>query len=253
MFWIGKVIGVLLHPLRWIIILLAISVFSKNVKRKSLFAIATLLSFVFFSNSWIITNLMAPFHDPPNPMKANEKYEIGILLGGITNYDRSSKEGYFNISSDRFIQTALLYKKGYIRNILVSGGQNGIFKEDNFSEAGFIKKHLMDLGIPPENILIEETSKNTIENAKFCKDILKKNKMDNKSVVLITSAFHMQRAKTIFEQEGYKIRPFPCAFSILPGATNFKLHHLLPTTKAMDWWHIFLKELIGQLYYKMSR
>jgi uncharacterized SAM-binding protein YcdF (DUF218 family) len=252
MFWIGKAIGIFLHPLLWIIVLLAFTAYTKKDKRKAVLAIATLFSLVFFSNIWIISNLMAPFHYPPNPMKEKEQYETGILLGGITSYDRTSKQGYFNISSDRFIQAALLFKKGHIKYILVSGGQNGVFKEDDFSEAGFIKKHLIDLGIPSENILIEEASRNTVENAKFCKPILKTNQLDNNEIVLITSAFHMQRAKSIFEQEGYQIRAFPCAFSLLPGATQFKLHHLLPTTKAMDWWQTFLKELIGRLYYMIS-
>ncbi len=252
MFWIGKAIGILLHPLLWITAILAIAIFTKNIKRKSVLSIISLICLLVFSNLWIIANLMAPFHDPPKPMKEDEHYETGILLGGITSYDRTSKEGYFNISSDRFIQTALLYKKGHIKNILVSGGQNGVFKEDDFSEAGFIKKHLIDLGIPSENIFIEETSRNTIENAKFCKAILKENNLDKGKIVLITSAFHMQRAKSIFEQEGYAVRTYPCAFSLLPGTTRFKLHYLIPTTKAMDWWQTFLKELIGRFYYKFS-
>lgn len=252
MFWIGKAIGVLLHPLLWITALLTFSVFTKNVKRKSALSIASLICLLIFSNIWIIANLMAPFHDTPNPMKENEQYKTGILLGGITSYDKKDKEGYFNISSDRFIQTALLYKKGHIKNILVSGGQNGVFKEDDFSEAAFIKKHLIDLGIPSENIFIEEASRNTIENAKFCKAILKANNLDKDKIVLITSAFHMQRARLIFQQEGYDIRAYPCAFSILPGTTTFKLHYLIPSTKAMDWWQIFLKEVIGRLYYNLS-
>lgn len=252
MFWIGKAIGSLLHPLLWITALLALSIFTKNAKRKSALTLATLICILFFSNIWIISNLMAPFHDPPKPMKENEQYETGILLGGITSYDRTTKEGYFNISADRFIQAALLYKKGHIKYILVSGGQNGVLKEDNFSEAGFIKKQFIDLGVPTENIFIEDASRNTIENAKFCKPLLKANNLNNNKIVLITSAFHMQRAKAIFEQEGYNIRPYPCAISLLPGATRFKLHYLIPSTKAMDWWQTFLKELIGRLYYTFS-
>jgi len=252
MFWIGKAIGVLLHPLLWIIALLVLCIFSKDLKRKSRLLLTTIVSLLFFSNIWIITNLMSPFHDLPNPMGKQEKYETGILLGGISSYDRVSKEGYFNISSDRFIQTALLYKKGHIKKILVSGGQNGVFKEDNFSESGFIKKNLIELGIPAEDILIEEMSRNTIENAKFCKPILKENNLYNNKIILITSGFHMQRAKAIFEQEGFMIRPYPCAFSILPNTTKFKLYQLIPTTTAMDWWQTFLKELSGRLYYKIS-
>ena len=253
MFWIGKAIGVLLHPLLWIIALLVLCILSKDLNRKSRLLLTTILSLLFFSNTWIITNLMFSFHDLPNPMGKQEKYETGILLGGITSYDRESKEGFFNISSDRFIQTALLYKKGHIKKILVSGGQNGILKEDDFSEAAFIKKNLIVLGIPAHDTFTEEQSRNTIENAVFCKSILKANGLDNnKSIVLITSSFHMQRARAIFEKQGFKIRTYPCAFSILPGAGKFKLHYLIPSTKAMDWWQTFLKEFIGRFYFAIS-
>lgn len=253
MFWIGKAIGVLLHPLLWVLSLIVLAVFTKHEKRKSTFLFSSLIAAFFFSNIWIITNLMLPFHDPPQPMQNNENYETGILLGGITSYDRTSKEGYFNISSDRFIQTALLYKKGHIKKILVSGGQNGVFKEDDFSEAAFIKNNLIVLGIPANDILTEEQSRNTIENAVFCKSILKANGLDNnKSIVLITSAFHMQRARAIFEKQGFKIRTYPCAISILPGAGKFKPHYLIPSTKAMDWWQTFLKELAGRSYFAVS-
>jgi uncharacterized SAM-binding protein YcdF (DUF218 family) len=252
MFWIGKAVGVLLHPLLWIILLIVFSVFSKNTKRKFAFLTASLFSLLFFSNIWIISNLMAPFHEPPQPMQVGESYEIGIVLGGMTSYDRTTKEGYFNISSDRFIQTALLYKKGHIKKILVSGGQNGVFKEDDFSEASFIKNNLSHLGIPAENILTEDSSRNTVENAKFCKQLLQKDQLETNKIVLITSAFHMQRAKSIFEKQGFSIRAYPCAISLLPGATKFKLHQLLPSTKAMDWWQTLLKELAGRIYFSLS-
>jgi uncharacterized SAM-binding protein YcdF (DUF218 family) len=253
MFWIGKAIGILLHPLLWVLCLIVLAVFTKHEKRKSIFLFSSLIVAFFFSNIWIITNLMLPFHDPPLPMQDTEKYETGILLGGITSYDRTNKEGYFNISSDRFIQTALLYKKGHIKKILVSGGQNGLLKEDDFSEAAFIKKNLTNLGIPANDILTEDGSRNTIENAMFCKSILKANGFDNKKpIVLITSAFHMQRARVIFEEQGFKIRIYPCAISILPGAGKFKPHYLIPSTNAMDWWQTFLKELTGRLYFAIS-
>jgi uncharacterized SAM-binding protein YcdF (DUF218 family) len=252
MFWLGKAIGTLLHPLLWIIFLIGLSIFTKQAKRKTTFLITAFIVSLFFSNIWIISNLMAPFHDPPQPMKVGEVYEIGIVLGGITSYDRTTKEGYFNISSDRFIQTALLYKKGNIKKILVSGGQNGILKEDDFSESAFIKSKLIDLGIPEQDILIEELSRNTIENAKFCKQVLQQTNLDNNTIVLITSAFHMQRAKYIFEQEGFKIRVYPCALSILPGANSFKVHYMIPSTKAMDWWQTFFKEIAGRAYFAIS-
>ena len=102
----------------------------KNEKLKRKLSYVLLGLVIFFSNPWILNTLQYPFHAPPMPMRANEQYELGVVLGGMTSYDRVNKEGHFNMSSDRFIQTALLYKKGHIKKIIASGGQNGMFKEE---------------------------------------------------------------------------------------------------------------------------
>lgn len=185
-------------------------------------------------------------------MEINEHYEIGVVLGGMAGYDRVIKEGHFNMSSDRFIQTALLYKKGHIKKIIVSGGQNGFFKEDNFVEAEFIAKNLIDLGIPKDDIYIEGQSKNTEENAAFTLKILKGINNNKGKVVLITSAFHMQRAKSTFETAGISVRPFPCAFSILPSSIKFNLESLIPSSGVMDAWGGFFKEMIGKIYIQIK-
>lgn len=211
-------------------------------------AMAALL---FFTNPWLINNLQYPFHAPPMPMKAGEKYDVGIVLGGMTSYDRVNKEGHFNMSSDRFIQTALLYKKGYIKKIIASGGQNGMFSEDNFVEADFIAKNLVDLGIPAEDIMIENRSKNTVENASYSKELMNRNGLLDTKAVLITSAFHIPRATLTFEQAGISVRPFPCAFSMLPSATKFGGGTMVPASWAMDSWGGFFKEMLSMAYLKI--
>jgi hypothetical protein len=39
---------------------------------------------------------------------------------------------------------------------------------------------------------------------------------------------------------------------MLPGATSFKAYYIIPSTKAMDWWQTFLKELAGRVYFAVS-
>lgn len=223
----------------------------KNEKLKRKLSYVLLGLVIFFSNPWILNTLQYPFHAPPMPMRANEQYELGVVLGGMTSYDRVNKEGHFNMSSDRFIQTALLYKKGHIKKIIASGGQNGMFKEDDFVEAAFIAKNLIDLGIPKEDIIIEGNSKNTIENAAFTFKHLQSRGIENSKVVLITSAFHIPRATETFKQAGIDVRPYPCAFSILPSSIEFGPASLLPASWTMDAWGGFFKEMLGRLYLKL--
>jgi uncharacterized SAM-binding protein YcdF (DUF218 family) len=252
MFYLFKVLTFFLNPFIWIIILLSFTLFSKKErKRKKLISIAFIM-IVFFSNPWIIIQLLYPLHAPPMPMREKEHYEVGVVLGGITSYDKVNKAGHFNMSSDRFIQTALLYKTGHIKKIIASGGRNGMFLEDNFIEAAFIAKNLEDLGIPKQDIIIEGNSKNTQENAENTKKILDSLGANKTKTVLITSAFHIPRAEATFKSAGVNVRPYPCAFSILPSSVKFSAESLLPSTSAMDAWAGLFKELIGIAYIKMK-
>lgn len=252
MFIIGKILQYFLSPFVWVFILVILTAMAKKEKNRKKLAGIALVALLFFSNPWMINNLQKPFHAPPMPMASNEKYDIGIVLGGMTGYDRVNKQGHFNQSSDRFIQTALLYKKGYIKKIIASGGQNGMFSEDNFMEADFVAKNLMDLGIPAEDIWIENQSKNTIENAEFSKQIIDSHGGIKTKAVLITSAFHIPRATLTFEQAGIAVRPYPCAFSMLPSATKFSASSMIPASWAMENWGGLFRELIGMTYLKLK-
>jgi len=248
MFILSKIVGILLNPFLWIIVLSIIALYQRrDKKRKKLYLIALCIT-LFFSNPWLITTLEYPFHTPPMPMSANEKYEVGVVLGGYTSYDRVNKAGHFNMSSDRFIQVALLYKKGYIRKIIVTGGQNGFTDEGDYVEAEFVASNLMDLGIPASDIYVEGKSRNTVENAEYSYKILDSLGLKKNKVVLITSAFHMPRAKETFEKAGFNIRPYPCAFSILPSSIRFSIDSIIPAAWAFDAWGGFLKEMVGRVY-----
>jgi len=253
MFIITKIIGLILNPFLWIITVSVVAIYQRQHKlRKKLYAIV-LFMMLFFSNPWLITTLQYPFHTPPMPMSTNERYEVGVVLGGYTSYDRVNKAGHFNMSSDRFIQSAWLYKKGFIKKIIVTGGQNGFTNDDDFVEAEFVASTLKDLGIPSSDIFVEGNSRNTIENAEYSYKILDSLGLKKSKVMLITSAFHMPRARETFEKAGFIIRPYPCAFSILPSSIRFSVDSIIPAAWAFDAWGGFLKEMVGRVYLMVFR
>jgi uncharacterized SAM-binding protein YcdF (DUF218 family) len=252
MFIITKILGFLLSPFLWVLVMTIITALKKDPSGRKKWAKWTAIVVLFFSNPFIINNLQYPFQAKPEPMKPGEQVETGIVLGGMTSFDRVAQKGYFNQSSDRFIQIALLYKKGHIKRIVACGGQNGFVKERNFTEAGFIKSQLTDLGIPDSAILMEDRSRNTIENARFAKEILERNGIANNRIILVTSAFHMPRAAATFEKAGFSVRPFPAVIGILESETLFSLGNFIPSTGAMEGWGQFLKESVGRLYLSLT-
>jgi len=59
-----------------------------------------------------------------------------------------------------------LYRMGKIKKILITGGQ-GLNPTNPYSEAELLKRFLIMTGMPETDILIEEKSVNTRENALF--------------------------------------------------------------------------------------
>jgi uncharacterized SAM-binding protein YcdF (DUF218 family) len=251
MFLFSKIIGILINPLFWIVLLMLVAWFMKDPFRKRRTASLALFLILFFSNNWIIQNLMLRYQTSPKPMATGEQYAVGILLGGLADYDEIYKQGFFNQTSDRFIQAVRLYKEGHISKVIVSGG-NAIFAADNFREADFLVENLLSMGIPEKDILSEREAMNTIENSRLTHRITDSLQLRG-PFVLITSAFHMPRAMKTFAYEGMTMRPFPCAYLALHEDKKFGLLSLMPSANALNLWNIYLKEHVGNLFLRLQK
>jgi uncharacterized SAM-binding protein YcdF (DUF218 family) len=209
-----------------------------------------LVALVFFTNPFIIGLLLRAYETKPVELAPTETYASGIVLGGFISYNARDDKAYFNPASDRFIQTALLYKTGHIKKIIVSAG-NGYITKNNFREADFIRDHLVQLGIPPQDILGEAESRNTLENARFSKAIRDTAHITGTSL-LISSAMHLPRAKLVFEKAGIPVKLYPCDFIGRGGGNNLIEDVLLPSSGALYKWDNFIKELVGIVTYKIT-
>jgi uncharacterized SAM-binding protein YcdF (DUF218 family) len=247
MFIVSKIIGFLLDPFIWILLLLLVSLFLYDNKRKRILRRIALVLFLFFSNNFIINNAWNKYQWKPVQLDRGAVYDAGIILGGLAGYDEELKQGFFSQASDRFIQAARLYHLGHIKKIIVTGG-NGIFvKESGYNEADFIANNLCELDIPVADILLEKKSRNTIENALFSKQVMDSAGL-GKTNLLITSAVHMPRALKIFDKHGIKSAPYPCNYRVLPDDTAFTLKSMIPSHDAFAKWNILLKEWVGMLF-----
>ena len=184
----------------------------------------------------------------PTILQTNRVYEAGIVLGGMSDYDKNNR-GFFGDNADRFIQIANLYHQGIIKLIIVSGG-TGSLDQDNLPEAPFLRTQLIANGIPDSAIIIESKSKNTYENAVFSKKLI--DSLEIKStIILITSALHMKRSRNVFNKAGFNYISFPCDYKVVP--TKFGFDDLIvPDISLLKEWGFFLKEIIGLYAYKLT-
>ena len=251
MYILSKIIGELIDPLLWIVItLLWASMTRSDRMRRKLLSLALLLTLV-FSNGWLIKNLTAAWQWKPETLQPENKYEVGVLLGGMSGFDKLDHKGYFNHASDRFIQTLRLYKTGHIKRILITGGQASPFPEHDLRESDFLTETLIEMGVRREHIINERNARNTIENAKLTK--LHLDSMGVKdSILLITSAAHMPRSARIFESEGIHFRAFPCDYNVKPSGSRFGWASLKPSTEAFVQWKSLLHEITGYAWVMMK-
>ena len=113
----------------------------------------------------------------------NEVCDVGIVLGGRS------------MIPNRASKAISLYREGLINKILVSGGV-GYCNIDRFvTEAEKLRKYLLKNGVFDSDIIVEDKSKDTIENINNSLDILRDLfDLNDISLALITSDFHMKRS-----------------------------------------------------------
>lgn len=249
MFVIQKFISIgILSPLPLIIVLLVIGISNiKDRKYKSGFflwvisGIIYLFSCEFFAEP-IILNLEKKY--PIASEETIKKSEIYVLLcGGIIT---DTIEGNVPLKSAvaRIMKTAQLYNQNP-KKIYISGGSPLQNKE---SESSVYKRELVLLGIPEEDIIIEEGSRNTAENGKYTRNMMKREGI--KSALVITSAIHLPRSMEVFSSdEDLKFYPAPCDFIAHQTKQNNLAY--IPQFKVLKDLYAAFWEYIGMVYYKI--
>ena len=250
-FFLSKLLDFLISPITWIIILACFAVFSKNQIRKNKFIIATLISLVFFTNPFLLSlsKLVIPSCENILIPNKKNKIDVGIILGGMVAYDEAKDRLLFNSNINRLTQTVELYKKGTIKKILITGGSGSITYPEK-REASLLKKYCIDyFRIPSDDILIENKSNNTYENALFSKQLIQKTGLTKKKFILITSPLHQYRAQACFQKQ--QIKTYIYNYERKNTREKWMPKNIfLPQAEILFEWNNFLHELIGIITYK---
>lgn len=178
---------------------------------------------------------------PPIVIQEVPQAEAVVVLGGGVS-PASTSELYPNLESgaDRVWHAARLFHASKAPLILLTGGSNP--EHSATSEAEAMAQFIQDLGVSPEAILLERRSRNTTENVKYSAEILAERGINR--ILLVTSAYHMPRAKTLFEAQGLEIIPVATDHEVLSRPL---WRDLLPDASALDGSSRAIKEIIGRL------
>ena len=247
-FFLSKTLSYLLKPLVIICLCLLLSIMLKNKSwRKWLFRAALILLFL-FSNDFIVNEIMHSWEVKVTPFSAiNKKYEYGILLCGVAKSEVGPKDRvYLSSGADRINHTLQLYKMGFIKKILISGG-SGRLIDIGEREADELSTLLQLMAVPPEDILVESNSRNTHESALEVKKILQGITTPD-HCLLVTSANHMRRSSACFTKAGWPMDNFSVDFLSHNRKFSFDVL-LIPKMEAMNSWSVLIKEWTGYVAY----
>lgn len=125
------------------------------------------------------------------------KGDVLIVLGGTTYSDDTLTE----CSYLRAFYAARCFHEGGFRKLIVSGG-NGFREPTALTMRDFIESQ----GVPAGSITVETTSLSTRENALNVRPLVEK--FPGRKV-LVTSDYHMFRARRVFAKLGLEVLPMP--------------------------------------------
>jgi uncharacterized SAM-binding protein YcdF (DUF218 family) len=249
-FILSKTIGILARPLVIIIILFISSLVTRNKVWKRRLYMAALASLLFCSNEFISNEVMRIWELPPTPFADITKtYEVGILLTGVTKSNfQPNDRVYFQRSSDRVTHTLQLYTLGHIKKILISGGSGTLLERTK--EADELSLVLQMMGVPKDDLIIENQSNNTYQSAVAVKQMIG-NSFRAADCLLITSGYHMRRSRACFKKAGFETDTFSVDF--LSNERKFTPDILLvPKVESIFIWQVLMKEWVGILAYKLA-
>lgn len=248
-FILSKLLDFLLKPMLWILLLLLLAIWVRNpVTRKKLLAVAT-AALLLLTNPFLSNEAWRWWEVPPTPIANLAYHDVGIILTGVTDGTQPLRDRVFtNKGADRVLHAITLFRKRKIGRILISGGEGSILTL-NRPEAEDIRRILLEAQVPDSLILVENKSRNTYENAMFTAQLLQQHPSLQKRL-LITSAFHMPRAKGCFDKAGIATTPFSTDFY---GKTRgwSPERWLIPKEESLSHWRSLIHEWTGYLVYRI--
>lgn len=209
-------------------------VFYRTARRKFILLTLVFMSIylsIFYTP--IVWLLAKPLKITQNPQSADT---IIVFAGGVGESGKAG-QGF----EERVQHAVDLYKKGYAKNIIFSSGYMYVFKEPLV-----MKALAVSLGVPENAIILEDKAKNTYENVKFAKEILK-NKGWNKAL-LVSSPYHMRRTSLVFNKIAKDIK---VSYTPIPKSL-FYSHQRRDTYKRkinLEQIKAIFHEYLGILYY----
>jgi uncharacterized SAM-binding protein YcdF (DUF218 family) len=212
LFYASKVFGFFAIPSNFVIlvgIIGALLLGTRFARWGWRLAIGSLVALAVIGLSPVGNALIVPLEQRFPPWDHGRGAPHGIIvLGGAVSPDVSHARDTvaLNEAAERLTVVAELARRYPDARIIFSGGSAAVLFAER-PEAEFALRLLESLGVPRGRVIAEDKSRNTIENARFSRDIAQPK--PGERWLLVTSAYHLPRAMGIFRKAGFPVEAYP--------------------------------------------
>ena len=215
----------------------------KNRKKLIYFAIGLLyiISTPIFSNNFF---KLVEGNEYRKPISAIDSADAIVVLSGMLEINEVGDSTYIEWGDpDRFFGGMTLFKAGKAQKLIFTGGKMPWDKAKK-TEGDVLKVYAISNGIPSEMIFVTKDVENTADEAVAVEELIN----PSKRIILVTSAYHMYRAKKLFEKQGFIVIPYKVDYKA-NRKKQMIIMDFLPSATNLELTETGIKEIIGRLFY----
>jgi uncharacterized SAM-binding protein YcdF (DUF218 family) len=168
-------------------------------------------------------------HAAPGPARVSEWIDADRFFGGVEAYQQLRRQGH---------RPRLIFTGGWWPT-----------QPHLPPEGEVLRQRALGLGLPAADLASTARVRNTAEEARVVAAQLP----PRSTVVLVTSAFHLPRAKRLFERQGLRVLPFPVDFQARGAWAGHPMAdplNWIPSADGLERSSRALREAIGRTLYR---
>ena len=258
--FLSKLLPLFIYPVGLITILILLALlFGKKERFRKFVLIFALVILFLTGNKWVAYSAAKTLEWEYLPLQDIPQADAIVVLGGATMAAEYPRPGVdMNAAGDRVLYAADLYQQGKAPLVLASGGSITWQQEGDSTPASQMAILLERFGVPADDIVEQNRSYNTHEDAVYSSEMLKE--MGITKIILVTSAMHMPRSVALFQHEGMEVIPAPTDYRVTQTAWDdlwtlqfpASLLNIIPSESNMSLLTNAMKELMGLAVYRIQ-
>ena len=247
MIYLHKILPLLLSPIVLVMLVVWLGV---AIRRKGLSYAA--LVFLYVASMPVTGDFLTRLTERQavrTPVEDAIPADAIVVLGGMLRHVQAinGDAPEWMDAADRFFAGVDLYRAGKAKRIYFTDGNvpwTSTLKPEGVILADMAKA----LGVPEQHVHISPDAHNTEQEALALRKMIQP---EDASILLVTSAFHMPRARMLFEQAGFRsVIPYPVDFRV--RQRGLTLMDFMPDARALLNTDRAIREAIGIVYYQIK-